>query len=81
MILGITTYILLTKGVVVDVSFLMTKFQNARGTIGRFLTRILNLLASMIEGTSRIFEGRAGLLWVYVIALYLVVALGIVGMK
>jgi len=81
MILGITAYIVLIKGVVVDVSFPMSIFQRAPGMIGRFLIRILSLLASMIEGTSRIFEGRAGLLWVYVIALYVVVALGIAGTK
>lgn len=81
MFLGITTYIFLIKGVVVDVSFPMIISQSARGMIGRIWTSFVGLLVSMIEGTSGIFEGRAGLLWVYVIALYLVVALGITGTK
>ncbi len=81
MILGITTNIILIKGVVIDVSFPMKISSNARGIIGRSWTSFLGLVVSMINGTSRIFEGRAGLLWVYVIALYMVVALGITGSK
>jgi hypothetical protein len=80
-ILGITTYIFMIKGVVVDVSFPTIISQNALGMIGKIWTRIMSLLASIVEGTSRIFEGRAGLLWVYVIALYVVVALGIARTK
>ncbi|MCK5645398.1 MAG: hypothetical protein KAH97_01380 [Anaerolineales bacterium] len=81
MILGVTTYIFMIKGVVVDVSFPTIISQNALRMIGKIWTRIISLLASIVEGTSRIFEGRAGLLWVYVIALYVVVALGIAGTK
>jgi hypothetical protein len=76
-LLGITTYSIVAKGVSFKTSLTLTPPKWSIDAMESVWTGLSTTVGAIIQATARVFEGRAGLLWVYVIVQFILVAVGI----
>jgi hypothetical protein len=78
-ILGLLVYVCIQRRIQFQISIPSHLPEKVISLVELRLISLGNLLGNAMEITARVFEGRAGLLWVYVILLFVLVALGYTG--
>jgi hypothetical protein len=76
-LLGVATYFIISKGISFTTSLDLMPPRWSLETLKRGWAGFSTIVGVSVQATARVFEGRAGLLWVYVIMQFILVAIGI----